>query len=174
MLTSSPFGNLVKILCSWGAWHMKTRINHSKIHYYCSNNQNLRVRIAVTYISFLVMLPCQTELLLGLGLGDSWSSLTPHLHCSFVSKPILTGPWEKSQDQAINTLLSSGLFSDQGILLTCNWFGDYHILALYHALWTLFCPKIDVKTQKGAISPTFKRESVTQSGSTYSNIKENL
>lgn len=55
---------------------MKTRNNHSKIHYYCSNNQNLRVRIAVTYISFLVMLPCQTELLLGLGLGDSWSS--PH------------------------------------------------------------------------------------------------
>lgn len=113
------------------------------------------------------MLPCQTELLLGLGLSDSWSSLTTHIHCSFVSKPILTGPWEKSQDQAINTQLScqpacpgktarSGLFSDQSVLLTCNWFGDYQTLALYHALWTLFCPRIDVKTQKGAISPTFK------------------
>lgn len=71
---------------------MKTRNNHSKIHYYCSNNQKLRERTVITYTSFLVMLPCQTELLLELGLSDSWSSLTTHIHCSFVSKPILTGP----------------------------------------------------------------------------------
>lgn len=159
MLTSSPVGILVKILCFQGRWHVKTHNTQTGQRSLIIVGRTRSPRGRPKHPS-LQRFPDRLNYSLG------WGWVIPGLLSSCTSTaPLsanpLTGPWANKnpgpddkllsyEPAALTTLFGLASFLTKAYCHTNRRlprFGDYQILALCHALWILSQNRCKVKEE---------------------------